>query len=71
MLTLDEWALPAEASAIPVAQAAIAVGLIVTTNTFSKLGFASAGGGAYFWRLAPCLVLLIAAFWISWWIFVR
>ena len=56
---------------MPREQAAIAVGLIVTTNTFSKLGFASAGGGAYFWRLAPCLVLLIAAFWISWWIFVR
>ncbi len=51
--------------------AAIAVGLIITTNTFSKLGFARAGGSAYFWRLAPCLVLLIAAFWISWWIFVR
>ena len=51
--------------------AAIAVGLIITTNTVSKLGFARAGGSAYFWRLAPCLVLLIAAFWISWWILVR
>ncbi len=40
--------------------AAIAVGLIVTTNTLSKLGFARAGGMAYFWRLAPGLLLLIA-----------
>jgi uncharacterized membrane protein (DUF4010 family) len=47
--------------------AAIAVGLIVTANTLSKLGFARAGGGAYFLRLAPGLVLLVAAFWASWW----
>jgi uncharacterized membrane protein (DUF4010 family) len=48
---------------------AVAVGLIITTNTISKLGFARAGGAAYFWRLAPCLLLLIVTFWIGWWLF--
>ncbi|HET9862032.1 MAG TPA: MgtC/SapB family protein [Steroidobacteraceae bacterium] len=48
--------------------AAIAIGLVVTTNTISKLGFARAGGAAYFWRLAPGLLLLIASFWIGWWL---
>ena len=52
---------------LPPGLAAIAIGLIVTTNTLSKLGFARAGGGAYFLRLAPGLVLLVAAFWASWW----
>jgi uncharacterized membrane protein (DUF4010 family) len=52
---------------LPPDLAAIAIGLIVTTNTLSKLGFARAGGGAYFLRLAPGLVLLVAAFWASWW----
>jgi uncharacterized membrane protein (DUF4010 family) len=51
--------------------AVIAIGLIVTTNTISKLGFARAGGSAYFWRLAPGLLLLIASFWISWWLLAR
>jgi uncharacterized membrane protein (DUF4010 family) len=48
--------------------AAIAIGLIVTTNTISKLVFARAGGAGYFWRLAPGLGLLVAAFWITWWL---
>lgn len=48
--------------------AAIAVGLVVTTNTISKLGFAWAGGKAYFWRLGPGLLLLIATFWVTWWL---
>jgi uncharacterized membrane protein (DUF4010 family) len=48
--------------------AAIAIGLIVTTNTISKLVFARTGGAGYFWRLAPGLVLLVAAFWITWWL---
>jgi uncharacterized membrane protein (DUF4010 family) len=48
--------------------AAVAVGLVVTANTISKLGFARAGGAGYFWRLAPGLVLLIAAFWVTWWL---
>jgi uncharacterized membrane protein (DUF4010 family) len=48
--------------------AAIAIGLIVTTNTISKLVFARAGGAGYFWRLAPGLVLLVAAYWITWWL---
>ncbi len=51
--------------------AVIAIGLVVTTNTISKLGFAWAGGGAYFWRLAPGLVLLVAAYWASWWLLLR
>jgi uncharacterized membrane protein (DUF4010 family) len=56
---------------LPRELAAIAIGLVVTTNTLSKLGFARAGGWAYFLRLAPGLLLLIAAFWISWWILLR
>jgi uncharacterized membrane protein (DUF4010 family) len=51
--------------------AAIAIGLVVTTNTLSKLGFAWAGGGAYFWRLAPGLLLLIAAYWAAWFLLPR
>jgi uncharacterized membrane protein (DUF4010 family) len=53
------------------AMAPIAVGLIVTTNTLSKLGFARTGGSAYFWRLAPGLLLLIAAYWLAWWFTAR
>jgi uncharacterized membrane protein (DUF4010 family) len=56
---------------LPPDLALIAIGLIVTTNTLSKLGFAWAGGGAYFWRLAPGLVLLIAAYWAAWWLLLR
>jgi len=56
---------------MPRALAPIAIGLIVTTNTLAKLGFARAGGGAYFWRLAPGLVLLIATFWATWWFTAR
>ena len=48
--------------------AMIAVGLIVTANTLSKLGFAWAGGRAYFLRLAPGLVLMVTAFWATWWL---
>jgi uncharacterized membrane protein (DUF4010 family) len=48
--------------------AAIAVGLVFTTNTLSKLAFARAGGANYFWRLAPGLVLMVAAFWAAWWL---
>jgi len=51
--------------------AAIAIGLVVTTNTLSKIGFAWAGGSAYFWRLAPGLLLLIAAYWAGWWLLLR
>ncbi len=56
---------------LPPDLALIAIGLIVTTNTLSKLGFAWAGGGAYFWRLAPGLVLLIGAYWAAWWLLLR
>jgi uncharacterized membrane protein (DUF4010 family) len=48
--------------------AAIAVGLVFTTNTLSKIAFARAGGAKYFWRLAPGLVLLVASFWGAWWL---
>lgn len=48
--------------------ATIAIGLVLTTNTVSKLAFARAGGTAFFWRLAPGLVLLVAAFWGIWWV---
>ncbi|HEX6397458.1 MAG TPA: MgtC/SapB family protein [Steroidobacteraceae bacterium] len=51
--------------------AMIAIGLVVTTNTVSKLGFAWAGGGAYFWRLAPGLLLLITTYWACWWLLLR
>jgi uncharacterized membrane protein (DUF4010 family) len=56
---------------LPRELAAIAVGLVITTNTVSKLGFAWAGGKTYFWRLAPGLLLLIAAFWVTWWLTLR
>jgi uncharacterized membrane protein (DUF4010 family) len=48
--------------------ATVAIGLIVTANTISKLGFARAGGGSYFMRLAPGLLLLVAAYWVTWWL---
>jgi uncharacterized membrane protein (DUF4010 family) len=48
--------------------AAIAVGLVLTTNTVTKLAFARAGGAGYFWRLAPGLLLLVASFWLTWWL---
>lgn len=47
--------------------AAIAVGLVFTTNTLSKLAFARTGGAGYFWRLAPGLALLVGSFWTAWW----
>jgi uncharacterized membrane protein (DUF4010 family) len=49
--------------------AGVAIGLVLTTNTISKIAFARAGGARYFWRLAPGLVLLVASFWITWWLF--
>ena len=51
--------------------ALIAIGLVETTNTLSKLGFAWAGGSAYFWRLAPGLLLLIATYWVAWFLLLR
>jgi uncharacterized membrane protein (DUF4010 family) len=48
--------------------AAVGLGLVITTNTLSKLGFARAGGNGYFWRLAPGLALLVGAFWTTWWL---
>lgn len=53
---------------LPANLAAIAIGLIITTNTISKLGFAWAGGAAYLLRLAPGLLLLIASYWAGWWL---
>ena len=51
--------------------ASVAVGLVLTTNTLTKLAFARAGGAGYFWRLAPGLVLLVASFWVTWWLVTR
>ncbi len=48
--------------------AIIAVGLVFTANTLSKLAFARAGGMGYFWRLAPGLIFMVAAFWLAWWL---
>jgi len=45
-----------------------AIGLILTANTLAKLIFARAGGSAFFWRVAPGLALMIAAFWIVRWL---
>jgi uncharacterized membrane protein (DUF4010 family) len=56
---------------MPRALAPVAIGLIITTNTLAKLGVARAGGSAFFWRLAPGLVLLIATFWVTWWFTAR
>jgi uncharacterized membrane protein (DUF4010 family) len=53
---------------LPHAVACDAIGLILTANTFSKLLFARIGGSAFFWRVAPGLVLMIAAFWIARWL---
>jgi uncharacterized membrane protein (DUF4010 family) len=48
--------------------ATVAVGLVFTTNTLSKLAFARVGGAGFFWRLSPGLVLMVAAFWAAWWL---
>jgi uncharacterized membrane protein (DUF4010 family) len=48
--------------------AAVAIGLVLTTNTISKLAFARAGGAGYFWRLSPGLFLLVGSFWLAWWV---
>lgn len=45
--------------------AAVAIGLVLTANTATKMVFARAGGASYFWRLGPGLALLVAAFWIT------
>jgi uncharacterized membrane protein (DUF4010 family) len=46
---------------------AIAIGLVLSANTFTKLMFARTGGAAYFWRLTPGLALLVGTFWATWW----
>jgi uncharacterized membrane protein (DUF4010 family) len=50
---------------LPHTVAGNAVGFILTANTLSKLVFARAGGNAFFVRVAPGLVLMIAAFWVA------
>ncbi len=47
---------------------ALAVGLVLTPNTLPKLAFARVGGMKFFWRLAPGLLLMVAAFWVTWWL---
>jgi uncharacterized membrane protein (DUF4010 family) len=51
---------------LPHSVAGNAIGLILTANTLGKLIFARVGGSAFFWRVAPGLALMIAAFWIVW-----
>ena len=43
--------------------AMLAIGLAVSANTVTKLWVAFAGGGAYFRRLAPGLIAIVAALW--------
>jgi len=50
---------------LPHAVAANAIGLILTANTLAKLIFARVGGRGFFWRVAPGLVLMMAAFWVA------
>jgi uncharacterized membrane protein (DUF4010 family) len=42
---------------------AMAVALVLTTNTLTKLVFARSGGRAFFLRLMPSLAAIVAAFW--------
>lgn len=49
------------------AVAATAIGLIASANTLSKLVFARTGGAGFFWRVAPGLLLMLAAFWVVHW----
>jgi uncharacterized membrane protein (DUF4010 family) len=44
------------------------IGLIITTNIVTKLVLARVGGGQYFRRLAPSLLLIAAALWLGWWV---
>ena len=53
---------------LPYSVAGNAIGMILTANTLAKLVFARVGGSAFFWRVAPGLVLMIAAFWIIKWL---
>lgn len=50
---------------LPHSVAGNAIGLILTANTLSKLIFARIGGSGFFWRVAPGLVLMMAAFWVA------
>ena len=53
---------------LPHTVAANAIGLILTANTLAKLIFARIGGRGFFWRVAPGLALMIAAFWLVRWL---
>jgi uncharacterized membrane protein (DUF4010 family) len=53
---------------LPRAVAGNAIGLILSANTLAKLVFARIGGSAFFWRVAPGLVLMISAFWVARWL---
>jgi uncharacterized membrane protein (DUF4010 family) len=53
---------------LPYPVAGNAIGLILTANTLAKLIFARVGGSAFFWRIAPGLVLMIATFWAARWL---
>lgn len=44
--------------------AAVAIALVVSANTVSKLLFARTGGSAFFWRVGLSLVAMLATFWV-------
>jgi uncharacterized membrane protein (DUF4010 family) len=48
--------------------AAVAIALVVTANTVSKLLFSRVGGTAFFMRVGASLVAILAAFWIAVWL---
>jgi hypothetical protein len=45
--------------------AAVAIALVVTANTVSKLLFARVGGTAFFMRVGVSLIAILAAFWVA------
>jgi uncharacterized membrane protein (DUF4010 family) len=44
------------------------IGLVITANIVTKLALARVGGGQYFRRLAPSLLIIAAAWWLGWWL---
>lgn len=48
--------------------AAQGIGLVITANILTKLVLARVGGGQFFRRLAPSLVLIAGAWWLGWWL---
>jgi uncharacterized membrane protein (DUF4010 family) len=44
------------------------IGFVITANIATKLMLARVGGGPFFRRLAPSLVLIASAWWLGWWL---